>query len=74
VNIRIRVDEWTDRRVGVERFASSKLLLRFLQIAIADVETYGVPENEIMRSEVGALNQINGVPSGVRFISAMWSA
>ena len=103
-----RIDEWSDRGVGVERFAAAELFLGFLQIAITDVFADGVAKNKITRlldddifrarandddqlgfkirlmlwkrdldvlfvasREVGALNQISGVPSGVRFISAM---
>ena len=110
-HVDIRINEWSDRGVGVERFTAAELFLGFLQIAIADVFANGVAENKIARlldadifctradddgklgfkiglmfgkrdldvlfvrkREVGALNQISGVPSGVRFISAMCSA
>src|SRR5207248_4143209 len=48
-HIDIRIDEWSDRGVGVERFAATELLLGFLQIAIADVFTNAVAKNEIAR-------------------------
>jgi len=46
-HIDIRVDEWSNRRVGIERFAATKLFLGFLQIAVADVFADGVAENKI---------------------------
>ena len=46
-HIRIGIHERSDRRIGVERFAATKLLLLFLQIAIGDIETDCVTENVI---------------------------
>ena len=43
--IGIGIHEGSDRRIGVERFAATKLLLLFLQIAIGDIEADGVTEN-----------------------------
>src|SRR5437773_7077498 len=48
-NIHIRVHEWSNRRIGVERFAAAKLLLLFLQIAIGDVEADSITENVMVR-------------------------
>ncbi len=48
-NVGIRVHEWSDRCVGVERFAAAKLLLLFLQITISNIEAYGVTENVVKR-------------------------
>src|SRR5262245_24778922 len=45
----IRINKWSDRCISVERFATTELLFRFLQIAIANVFTDGVAENEIVR-------------------------
>ena len=46
-HIDIGIYEGSDRRVGVERFAATKLLLLFLQIAIGDIEADRVTENVI---------------------------
>src|SRR5438552_9702084 len=46
-HIGISIHEGSDWCVGVERFAASKLLLLFLQIAIGDIETDRVTENVI---------------------------
>ena len=48
-HIRIGIHEGSDRRVGVERFAATKLLLLFLQIAIGNIEADGVTKNVIER-------------------------
>src|SRR5437762_1394465 len=106
--ISIGINEGSYRRVGVERFTTTKLLLLFLQIAIGDIEADRVTENviecivraHILRASTDhdsqfsfkiclvlgkrdfdhalmwqqrtpALNQINGAPISVRFISAM---
>src|SRR5437667_9879359 len=45
--IGIGIHEESDRSVGVERFAATKLLLLFLQIAIGDIEADRVTENVI---------------------------
>ena len=46
-HIGIGIHEGSYRCIGVERFAATKLLLLFLQIAIGDIEADGVPENAI---------------------------
>src|SRR6476660_5143106 len=46
-HIGIGIYEGSYRRIGVERFAATKLLLLFLQIAIGDIEADGVTENVI---------------------------
>ena len=46
-HIGIGIYEGTYRCIGVERFAATKLLLLFLQIAIGDIEADGVAENVI---------------------------
>ena len=54
-HIGIDIDEGSDRRVGVERFAATKLLLLFLQIAIGDIEADRVTENvteRILRADI----------------------
>ena len=48
-NIGIGIHERSYRCIGVERFAATKLLLLFLQIAIGDIEADGVTENVIER-------------------------
>src|SRR5881394_4142363 len=45
--ISIGINEGSYRRIGVERFTTSKLLLLFLQIAIGDIEADRVTENVI---------------------------
>ena len=49
-DIDLGVNEWPDRRVGVERFAARELFLGFLQVAIADVFANRVTENMIERA------------------------
>ena len=44
-HIGIGINEGSDRRIGVERFAATKLFFLFLQIAIGDIEGDGVTEN-----------------------------
>src|SRR6478609_3030621 len=54
-HIGIGIYEGSDRRVGVERFAATKLLLLFLQIAIGDIEADRVTENvteRILRADI----------------------
>src|ERR1700761_1837109 len=46
-HIRIGIYEGSNWRVGVERFAATKLFFLFLQIAISDIEADGVTENVI---------------------------
>src|ERR1700745_303609 len=46
-HIRIGIHEGPDWRIGIERFAATKLLLLFLQIAIGNIEADGVTENAI---------------------------
>jgi len=46
-HIGIGIHEGSYRCIGVERFAATKLLLLFLQIAIGDIEPDGVTENMI---------------------------
>src|SRR6478672_11510466 len=46
-HIGIGVHEGSYRRIGVERFAATKLLLLFLQIAIGNIEADCVTENMI---------------------------
>ena len=46
-HISIGINEGSYRRIGVQRFAATKLLLLFLQIAIGDIEADGVTENVI---------------------------
>src|SRR5437773_7565066 len=46
-HISIGINEGSYRRIGVERFTTSKLLLLFLQIAIGDIEADRVTENVI---------------------------
>src|SRR2546430_16492425 len=46
-HIGIGMHEGSYRRIGVERFAATKLLLLFLQIAIGDIEADRVTENVI---------------------------
>ena len=48
-HIDIRIDEWSDRGVGVERFTAAELFLRLLQIAVADIEADRVTEDKIVR-------------------------
>src|SRR5438477_13172201 len=45
--ISIGINEGPYRRIGVERFTTTKLLLLFLQIAIGDIEADRVTENVI---------------------------
>src|SRR5207244_4742445 len=48
-HIDIRIDEWSDRGVGIERFTAAKLFLGFLQVAVADVFADAVAKNKITR-------------------------
>ena len=48
-HIGIGIHEGSYRCIRVERFAATKLLLLFLQIAIGDIEADGVTENMIER-------------------------
>src|SRR5437016_1383783 len=48
-HVDIRIDEWSHRGVGVERFTATELFLGLLQFAIADVFTNAVAKNKIAR-------------------------